>query len=97
MEPASHGRRIERLFFDNVILGAGFIAEAPHIVQRLIAIPAGALRLQRRNRCRPGGIDAPDGFSTLISMIRIAHDSPVQKYHSSTGNWTAVYSQRMWH
>lgn len=72
---------IERLFFDAVIVGAGFAAEAAHVVERLIAVPAGAFRFQIRDISRRYA-SSRLRFSTLVNMVCITHDSAAQKVPS---------------
>lgn len=72
---------VECFFFDSVIVGAGFAAKAPYVIERLVAIPASPFGLQCGDRCRLDYSGCPARFSTLISMVCIVHDSAAQKSH----------------
>jgi hypothetical protein len=71
----SRGRIAEHFFFDAVIVGAGLAAEAPDIVQRLIAIPARSLGLERRHRGSPDNLDPTGRVALFLVVVRIMHDS----------------------
>jgi hypothetical protein len=69
-------RRVaERLFLGPIVVGASLVAEAPHVIERLIAIPAGAFRFQCGRRCN----EVCGGFDALIDVVCIIHDFATEK------------------
>jgi hypothetical protein len=74
----------ERLFFGPIVFGASLVAEASYVVERLIAIPACAFRLQRRNifcqfANRELANDRTGGFDAVIDVFCIIHDFAIRK------------------
>jgi hypothetical protein len=74
----------ERLFFGPIVFGARLVAEASYVVERLIAIPACAFRLQRRNifcqfANRELANDRSGGFDAVIDAFFIIHEFAIRK------------------
>jgi hypothetical protein len=69
------GRITECFFFDTVIVCTGFTAKAPDVVQRLIAIPASAFRLQCGHAHRAYDPILTTRLALLFSMVCVTHDS----------------------
>jgi hypothetical protein len=78
------GGVIECFFFDAVIIRASLAAKPPNIVERLIAVPAGAFWLQVGEACRLHGLHVLDRLSTIVYLVCITHDSAaIKKYWSA--------------
>lgn len=69
---------IECFFFGAVIVCAGFAAKAPHVVERLIAIPARALRFQCSHVNGLPGFDLSGRVDSIADMICFIHDSTTE-------------------
>jgi hypothetical protein len=66
---------VEHFFFDAIIVRAFLAAEAPHVVERLIAIPACTLRLQPGHALGSSRSRLSVRFSSVIDLVCIIHDS----------------------
>lgn len=67
-------RRIgEGFFFNTVIIGAGLAAKAAHIVERLVAVPARALRLEVGHAPWPHAVSFTGIVGTIIRLVCL-HD-----------------------
>jgi hypothetical protein len=81
--PATSGVAVEGFFFSTVVVRAGLAAKAPDVVERLVAIPAGAFRLEvgharadrRLLQCRLRSFRV----STFVDLVCITHDSAAMK------------------
>jgi hypothetical protein len=69
---------IECFFFGTVIVCAGFAAKAPHVVERLIAIPARALWFQCSHVDGLPGFDLSGRVDSIADMICFIHDSTAE-------------------
>jgi len=66
---------IENFFFGLVVIGAGFAAKPPDVIQRLIAIPACAFRFQGGNASCLSGFCRSGGFNAVVNVLCLIHDS----------------------
>lgn len=64
------GQIAERFFLGSIVVGARLVAEAPHVIERLIAVPAGAFRFQRRRV----GNEMSGGFDAVFDVVCLIHD-----------------------
>ena len=77
---------IESFFFGFVVVGAGFAAKPPDVVQRLIAIPAGAFRFQAGNASCLSSFGRSGGFNAVVNVVCLIHDStPKLRYRAALG------------
>ena len=84
----------EDFFFIAVVVGARLAAEAAHVVERLVAVPARPLGLQLGEGRRVHRLLLPGRFSTIVNLVCIIHDSAaIKEYWSApapTGETRAV-------
>jgi len=71
-------RIIERLFFSAVIIGTGFAAEAPYVIERLVAIPACSLWFQCIHADRLLSVRLFGRSDSIADVICIIHDSTTE-------------------
>ncbi|WP_147375777.1 hypothetical protein [Noviherbaspirillum cavernae] len=89
----AHCRSGRECFFGPIIVGAGLVAEAAHIVQRLVAVPACAFRLEvretRRRRAFPISLATFDG-NAVFGVLQMIHELATRKCRSARQSLAAV-------
>lgn len=84
-------RVIECFLFGPIVIRTGFAAKAPHVVQRLIAIPACAFRPQCGHAGCRHDFGRLAGFGRIANVVCLIHDSAPKLKH-----WATLARESLW-